>query len=92
MAEISSLINDIESEYKKLGNECKKKYNTIREVIDISLKAISKLKDEERNKEKFKNQLSLSIEILIKPIMIITESKIFKFYFQSIVILKKLVI
>ncbi len=91
MAEISSLINDIESEYKKLGNECKKKYNTIREVIDISLKAISKLKDEQSNKEKFKNQLSLSIEILIKPIMIIIESKIFKFYFQSIVILKKLV-
>ena len=48
MSERISLISDIETDYKKLGNECKKKYNTIREVIDISLKAISKLKDIEK--------------------------------------------
>ena len=91
MAEIITLINDIESDYKKLGNECKKKYNTIREVIDISLKAISKLKDIENDKEKFKSELSVSIEILTKPIKIITEGKHVKLYLQCIVILKKLV-
>ena len=92
MLERISLINDIETDYKKLGNECKKKYNTIREVIDISLKAISKLKDIENDKEKFKAELSVSIEILIKPIMIITEGKHVKLYLQCIIILKKLVI
>ena len=92
MLERISLINDIETDYKKLGNECKKKYNTIREVIDISLKAISKLKDIENDKEKFKAELSVSIEILIKPIMIITEGKHVKLFLQCIIILKKLVI
>jgi hypothetical protein len=92
MSERISLISDIETDYKKLGNECKKKYNTIREVIDISLKAISKLKDIENDKEKFKTELSVSIEILIKPMMIITEGKHVKLYLQCIIILKKLVI
>ena len=92
MLESISFINDIEADYKKLGNDCKKKYNTIREVIDISLKAISKLKDIENDKEKFKAELSVSIEILIKPMMIITEVKHVKLYLQCIIILKKLVI
>ena len=73
MDEIPLLINDIENDYKKLGNECKKKYNTIREIIDISLKAILKLKNLENDEKKFKSELSVSIEILIKPIMTIVE-------------------
>lgn len=28
-----NIIDDIETEYRKLGNECKKKYSTTREVI-----------------------------------------------------------
>ena len=92
MDEIPLLINDIENDYKKLGNECKKKYNTIREIIDISLKAILKLKNLENDEKKFKSELSVSIEILIKPIMTIVEGKHVKLYLQSIGILKKLVI
>ena len=92
MDEIPLLINDIENDYKKLGNECKKKYNTIREIIDISLKAILKLKNLENDEKKFKSELSVSIEILIKPIMTIVEGKHVKLYLQSIGILKKLII
>ena len=39
----AALISDLENDYKKLSVECKKKYNIIREGIDISIKPIKKL-------------------------------------------------
>ena len=91
LSDSTALISDLEQDYKKLSNECKKKYNIIREVIDISMKAIEKLITISKEKEKFTQELALSFEILIKPIMIITESKHIKLYYYSVIIIKKLV-
>lgn len=90
----AALISDLENDYKKLSVECKKKYNIIREVIDISMKAIEKLITIAQDKEKsqtFNQELSLSIEILLKPISIIVDSKHIKLFYYSIIIIKKLV-
>ena len=91
LSDSTALISDLEQDYKKLSNECKKKYNIIREVIDIKMKAIEKLITISKEKEKFTQELALSFEILIKPIMIITESKHIKLYYYSVIIIKKLV-
>lgn len=90
----AALISDLENDYKKLSVECKKKYNIIREVIDISMKAIEKLITIAQDKEKsqtFNQELVLSIEILLKPISIIVENKHIKLFYYSIIIIKKLV-
>ena len=86
MIETSALINDIESDYKKLSNECKKKYNTIKEVIEITIKTIEKLKEtcNSNDKEKINNELLLANDILFKPITLIIDGKNIKLYSKSI--------
>ena len=93
MIETSALINDIESDYKKLSNECKKKYNTIKEVIEITIKTIEKLKEtcNSNDKEKINNELLLANDILFKPITLIIDGKNIKLYSNAILILKKLI-
>ena len=92
------LINDIENDYKKLSIEAKKKYPKIKEYVDFSLKTIEKIKSTiaspNNNKDiskKFKDELHLSMDIIIKPIMIISEGKYTKLNFNSVLILKKLI-
>ena len=75
------LINDIEKEYKKLGTETKKKYPKLKELVDFSLKTIDKIKsiiispnssiNITETKKKFESDLQLSMNIIIKPIIVI---------------------
>ena len=95
------LISDIENEYKKLSAETKKKYPRIKELVDFSLKTLEKIKSGivspngitniTQAKKKFKNDLNLSMDIIIKPIIIISEGKYTKLNFSSVLILKKLI-
>ena len=95
------LINDIENEYKKLAIEAKKKSPKLKEIVDFSLKTIEKIKSPIANpnnivnisqaKKQFQNDLHLSMEIIIKPIMIIAKEKYSKLNFSSVLILKKLI-
>ena len=95
------LINDIEAEYKKLSTEIKKKYPKIKDLVDFALKTINKLKttitsknnnlNSAQEKEQFKNDLKWSMDIIIKPLMVISEGKYYKLNFSSVLILKKLI-
>jgi len=96
------LIGDIENEYKKLSAEAKKKYPKIKEIIDFSLKTIDKIKSTivapnssinniSQAKKKFENDLHLSMDIIIKPLMVISEGKYSKLNFSCVLILKKLI-
>jgi hypothetical protein len=95
------LISDIENEYKKLSAETKKKYPKIKELVDFSLKTLEKIKSGivspnsitniTQAKKQFKNDLNLSMDIIIKPIIIISEGKYSKLNFSSVLILKKLI-
>ena len=95
------LINDIENEYKKLSAETKKKYPKIKELIDFALKTMDIIKstimsnnnniNTPQAKEKFKNDLKLSMDIIIKPLTVISEGKYYKLNFSSVLILKKLI-
>ena len=95
------LINDIEKEYKKLSTETKKKYPKLKELVDFSLKTIEKIKSSvispnsyiniSQVKKEFQSELQLSMNIIIKPIMIISENKYSKFNLSCVLILKKLI-
>ena len=95
------LINDIEKEYKKLSTEIKKKYPKLKELVDFSLKTIEKIKSSvispnsyiniSQVKKEFQSELQLSMNIIIKPIMIISENKYSKFNLSCVLILKKLI-
>ena len=95
------LISDIENEYKKLSIEAKKKYPKIKEFADLSLKTIEKIKsiiispknniDISKIKNKFQEELNISMDIIIKPILIISEGKYSRLNFSSVLILKKLI-
>ena len=95
------LINDIEKEYKKLSSETKKKYPKLKELVDFSLKTIEKIKSSvispnintniTQVKKQFESELQLSMNIIIKPIMIISENKYSKFNLSCVLILKKLI-
>ena len=95
------LINDIENEYKKLAIEAKKKYPKLKDLIDFSLKTMENIKSPISNpnnianiseaKKQFQNDLHLSMDIIIKPIMIIAKEKYSKLNFSSVLILKKLI-
>ena len=95
------LISDIENEYKKLGVDVKKKYPRLKDMIDLVLKTIEEIKAPITStlvnatisevKQKFESDLHLSMDIIIKPIMIISDNKYSKFYFSCILILKKLI-
>ncbi len=95
------LISDIENEYKKLSIETKKKYPKIKEFVDFSLKTIEKIKssiaspnsntDISKAKKDFQDELHLSMDIIIQPIMIISDGKYSKLNFSSVLILKKLI-
>ena len=95
------LINDIEKEYKKLGTETKKKYPKLKELVDFSLKTIDKIKsiiispnssiNITETKKKFESDLQLSMNIIIKPITVISENKYSKFNLSCVLILKKLI-
>ena len=95
------LINDIEKEYKKLSSETKKKYPKLKELVDFSLKTIDKIKSTiispnstlsiSQTKKQFESELQLSMNIIIKPIMIISENKYSKFNLSCVLILKKLI-
>ena len=95
------LINDIEKEYKKLSTETKKKYPKLKELVDFSLKTIEKIKSTVISpnsyaniteiKKQFKSELQLSMNIIIKPIMVISENKYSKFNLSCVLILKKLI-
>ena len=95
------LLEDLQNDYKKLINECKKKYFIIKEVLEISIKAIDNLKSLSKEHQtqpplsdkiiSFENELSVSIEILIKPISLITDNKHTKLYLYCTFIIKKLV-
>ena len=95
------LISDIENEYKKLCTETKKKYPKIKEFVDFSLKTIEKIKSTiaspnsssniSQMKKKFQEDLHLSMDIILKPIIIISEGKYSKLNFSSVLILKKLI-
>ena len=96
-----SLISDIENEYKKLSAETKKKYPKIKEYVDFALKTIEKIKSTisstnnniniSQAKKQFQDDLHLSMDIIIKPIIIISEGKYSKLNFSSVLILKKLI-
>ena len=95
------LINDIEKEYKKLSTETKKKYPKLKELVDFSLKTIEKIKSSvispnsytniSQVKKQFQSELQLSMNIIIKPIIIISENKYSKFNLSCVLILKKLI-
>ena len=95
------LINDIEKEYKKLSSETKKKYPKLKELVDFSLKTIDKIKSTiispnsslsiSQTKKQFESELQLSMNIIIKPIMIISENKYSKFNLSCVLILKKFI-
>ena len=95
------LINDIEKEYKKLSTETKKKYPKLKELVDFSLKTIDKIKSSmispnsnmsiSQTKKQFESELQLSMNIIIKPIMVISENKYNKFNLSCVLILKKLI-
>ena len=81
------LINDIEKEYKKLSTETKKKYPKLKELVDFSLKTIDKIKSAmispntslsiSQVKKQFESELQLSMNIIIKPINIISNVFVF---------------
>ena len=95
------LINDIEKEYKKLSTETKKKYPKLKELVDFSLKTIDKIKSAmispntslsiSQVKKQFESELQLSMNIIIKPINIISENRYSKFNLSCVIILKKLI-
>ena len=95
------LINDIEKEYKKLSTETKKKYPKLKELVDFSLKTIDKIKSSmispntslsiSQVKKQFESELQLSMNIIIKPINIISENRYSKFNLSCVIILKKLI-
>lgn len=95
------LISDIESEYKKLSTETKKKYPKIKELVDFSLKTLDKIKSTivspnnitniSQAKKQFRNDLNLSMNLIIKPIETISEGKYSKLNFSCVLILKKLI-
>ena len=96
------LINDIEKEYKKLSQEMKKKYPKLKELVDFSLKTIEKIKSTvisptsysniSQVKKQFESELQLSMNIIIKPIIDISENnKYSKFNLSCVLILKKLI-
>ena len=95
------LINDKEKEYKKLSTETKKKYPKLKELVDFSLKTIDKIKSTiispnsnlsiSQTKKQFESELQLSMNIIIKPIMVISENKYSKFNLSCVLILKKFI-
>ena len=95
-------INDIEKECKKLSTVTKKKYSKLKELVDFSLKTKEKIKSTVISpnsyaniteiKKQFKSELQLSMNIIIKSIMVISENKYSKFNFSCVLILKKLII
>ena len=95
------LINDIEKEYKKLSTETKKKYPKLKEIVDFALKTLDKIKSTiitpnsamsiSQTKKQFESELQLSMNIIIKPIMVISENKYSKFNLSCVLILKKLI-
>ena len=76
---------------EKLGAETKKKYPRIKELVDFSLKTLEKIKSGivspnnitniTQAKKQFRNDLNLSMDIIIKPIIIISEGKYSKLNF-----------
>ncbi|MCQ2815941.1 MAG: hypothetical protein MJ252_01625 [archaeon] len=94
IADMNSLLSDLEQDYKKLSAECKRKYSTVKDIIEISLKSIDTLKNLSSSKdssEKFKEELSQSSDFLFKPIIVITDNKYSKLYLYCSHIIKKLV-
>ena len=82
--------------------ESKKKYPKIKELVDFSLKTIDKIKSTivspnnnnnniSQAKKQFENDLHLSMDIIIKPLMVISEGKYSKLNFSCVLILKKLI-
>ena len=75
MADKLSIIEDIQTEFMKLYNECKKKYTSIKEAIDETLSKLNEIKTNLQNANK-SNQLSTSEiskqvidedDIIVKP-------------------------
>ena len=89
MVDKLNIIEDIESEYKKLYNECKKKYVLIKDLIEANLQTLNDLKNFKVNQ--IEHELKKSVEGLLKPITQATESKYSKLYISCLCIAKKLV-
>lgn len=89
MVDKLNIVEDIESEYKKLYNECKKKYTSIRDLIEGNLTKLTEIKS--LNINQIEGELKKSVESLLKPIIQATESKYSKLYISCLCIAKKLV-
>jgi hypothetical protein len=104
MNEKINIIDDLEIEFRKMYNECKKKYSTTREVtlflkkgIESALKFLSTVKStQSTNPENgiisFNPEIKNSIDILLKPIMHTMETKHSKLFSSSLLIVKKIVV
>ena len=89
MVDKLNMLEDIELEYKKLYNECKKKYTSVRDFIESSLNKIEELKN--LNLNNIDSEIKKSIDVLLKPLVSISEAKHSKLYISTLCICKKLV-
>lgn len=80
-----NILEDIQTEFMKLYNECKKKYTSIKDAIDETL---SKITDSKSISGEEGKKL---VDFMLKPIILVTEAKHNKLYVSCLSIVKKLV-
>ena len=83
------LIDEIQMEYQKLFNECKAKHEEVKAGLDEGLKTLAELK--ESSLDKLDENIISSIDILIKPILLIAKNKVKRIYISSLVVLQKII-
>ena len=84
-----SIVEDIEVEYKKLYNECKKKHIEVKNGIDAGLNTLAHLKT--LTLSQLDIELKNTVDDLLAPIILASEKQVRKLYVSSLSIIKKLV-
>ena len=84
-----SIVEDIEVEYKKFYNECKKKHTEVKSGIDAGLNVLAHLRT--LTIAQLEVELKNSIDDLLAPIILASQKQIKKLYVSSLAIIKKLV-
>ena len=77
-----SIVEDIEVEYKKLYNECKKKHIEVKNGIDAGLNTLAHLKT--LTLSQLDIELKNTVDDLLAPIILASEKQVRKLYVSSL--------